>query len=76
MSDSWVHAGLIVYFIAGSTFLLAARKNYLVARIRAQRPTWTEQFCNQSVVVGRIAFVIFTLIITLSFFKQYLGGSR
>jgi len=76
MNDWWVSAGLMVYFIACSTFLLVVRRDYLVARIQAQRPSWTEAFCNQFVVVGRIVFVIFTLIFTFSFLSQHFGETR
>jgi hypothetical protein len=76
MNDSWVSIGLIVYFVVGSTFLLVAPRDYLVSRIRSQRPAWAERFCIQFVVVGRIVFVIFTLIFTFTFLKQHLGGAR
>jgi hypothetical protein len=76
MNDSWVSVGLIVYFIAGSTFLLVAPRDYLVSRIQSQRPSWAEGFCIRFVVVGRIIFVIFSLIFTFSFLRQHLGSAR
>jgi hypothetical protein len=76
MNDSWVSIGLIVYFIAGSTFLLVPPREDLVSRIQTQRPTWTEGFCIQFVAVLRIVFAIFTLIFTFSFLKRHLGGAR
>jgi hypothetical protein len=76
MNDSWVSVGLIVYFIAGSTFLLIAPRDLLVSWIQSQRPYWAERSCIEFVVVGRIVSVIFTLIFTFSFLRQHLGGAR
>jgi hypothetical protein len=39
MNNSWVSIGLMIYFIAGSVYLLAAPKAVLIAQLKQQRPS-------------------------------------
>jgi hypothetical protein len=76
MNDSWVSIALIVYFFAGSAYLLIASKNALVAKVKEQRPSWAEEMCVRFVTAGRIIFVTFTLVYTFFFLKQHLVGTK
>jgi len=76
MNNSWVSIGLMVYFIAGSVYLLVSPKTMLIAQLKQQRPSWAEEMCIRFVVAGRIIFVIFTVDYTFLFIKQYLVGAK
>jgi hypothetical protein len=67
----------MVYFIAGSVYLLVSPKTILIAQLKKQqRPSWAEEMYVRFVVAGRIIFVIFTVGYTFLFIKKYLVSAK
>jgi hypothetical protein len=76
MNSSRVRIGLMLYFIAGSVYLLMSPKAMLIAQLKRQRPSWVEEMCIRFVGTGRIIFVVFTMAYTFLFIKQDCVGTQ
>jgi hypothetical protein len=73
MNDYIFNAAFEVYLIAGAVYILLSSKNSLLARLKSARPSWSEDFCRQFLVVSKVA-IIAAVLVNGYFLSQMIHG--
>jgi hypothetical protein len=74
MSDLGINIMFEIYFLAGTTYLFLSPKDRQLARLRAARPEWNEDFVRQFFIVSRLAMVGATVFFTYRLLQSVRGG--
>jgi drug/metabolite transporter (DMT)-like permease len=76
MSDLGLNITFEIYFLAGTIYLFFSPKDWQLARLRAARPEWSEDFVHQFFIVSRLVMVGATIFFTYHLLQSLRGRVR
>jgi len=62
MNDYVFNAAFEIYLVAGAVYTFVPPKDFLLEKLRAARPGWSEDFCRQFLAFSKVAIITAVLV--------------